>query len=74
MNYQYLNLKGRNRKISIYGAITLSKMKHFVSELARIHTSMPSGQLDGSFWVDKAIPVLSNRLKKLNDECILLRN
>ncbi len=52
----------------------MSKMKHFVSELARIHTSMPSGQLDGSFWVDKAIPVLSNRLKKLNDECILLRN
>ena len=34
---------------------------------------MSSGQLDGSFWVDTAILLLSNRLKKLNDECILLK-
>ena len=31
---------------------------------------MSSGQLDGSFWADTAIPLLSNRLKKLNDEWI----
>lgn len=48
--------------------------RYFVSEPARVHTGMSSGQLDGSFWVDTAIPVLSNRLKKLNDECILLRD
>lgn len=47
--------------------------RYFVSEYAGVHTGMSSGQLDGSFWVDTAIPLLLNRLKKLNDECILLR-
>lgn len=44
--------------------------RYFVSEFAKVHTGMSTGQLDGSFWVDIAIPELLNRLKKLNDECI----
>lgn len=48
--------------------------RYFVSDHAGVHAGMSSRQLDGSFWVDTAIPVLLNRLEKLNDECILLRN
>lgn len=47
--------------------------RYFVSEHGGVHAGMSSGQLDGSFWVDTAILLLSNRLKKLNDECILLK-
>ena len=48
--------------------------RYEVPELAEVPVGMSSGQLDGSFWIDAAIPLLSDRLKKLNDECILLRN
>ncbi len=48
--------------------------RYEVPELAEVLSGMSSGQLDGSFWIDTAIPLLSDRLKKLNDESILLRN
>lgn len=45
--------------------------EYFVSEFAPNYGGMSIGQLDGSFWIDEAIPMLLNRLKKLNDDSIL---
>lgn len=42
--------------------------QYMASEFAKVHAGMSTGQLDGSFWIDKAIPLLLSRLKKLNDE------
>lgn len=60
--------------LSIFQNLTGKPLKkgrsYFVPEFAKVHTGMSTGQLDGSFWIDKAIPMLSSRLKKLNDDSI----
>lgn len=37
---------------------------YFVEEFTKIHVGMSTGMLSGTFWVNEAIPMLSERLKK----------
>ena len=39
---------------------------YFVEEFAKTHVGMSTGKLSGTFWINEAIPMLSERLEKIN--------
>lgn len=48
------------------GEFPVQEKIYFVEKFAKIHVGMSTGMLSGTFWVNEAIPMLSERLKKIN--------
>lgn len=53
------------------GELPVRGKHYFVKEFAKTHVGMSTGCLSADFWLDKAIPLLSERLEDKNNSTFI---